>query len=101
MLNTPDLEDGMRKEKYNELETIAEWILEDVLQLEDSIEENEEPETEQEKGSASIDFHASALAAEDYAYLTPAKELNQVMYCFSSSIPLKDLAPPPDCFVGI
>lgn len=101
MLNTPDLEDGTGKESYNELETIAEWILEDVLQLEDSIEETEESGNEQKKGSNSIDFHAGALAAEDYPYLTPVKELNQVPYHFSSSVPLKNLAPPPDCYVGI
>ncbi|MCR6718751.1 MAG: hypothetical protein NVV59_00305 [Chitinophagaceae bacterium] len=101
MINTPDLEHTMGKEDYNEMETITEWILEDVLQLEDSIEEHGEPDTDQKKSNHGIDFHAVASLAVDYVFLIPLRNQNAGFNHFFSSIPSRNIAPPPDYFVGI
>lgn len=101
MINTPDLEFTMGKADYNEMETITEWILEDVLQLEDSIDEHDEPDTDQKKSNHGVDFHAVAVAVVDYVYLIPLRDQHPGLQHFFPSIPSRNITPPPDCFVGI
>ena len=56
MLDTPDIILPRNTDDYNELESIAEWVLEDLMDMEDAMPEEDNPERDLKKEKSAGDW---------------------------------------------
>jgi hypothetical protein len=62
MLDTPDIVLPRNADDYNELESIAEWVLEDLMDMENAMPEEDNPERDLKKEKSSNDWNIDAFS---------------------------------------
>lgn len=61
MLDTPDIVLPRNAADYNELESIAEWVLEDLMDIENAMPEEDNPEKDLKKEKSGGDWWINAV----------------------------------------
>ncbi len=61
MLDTPDIVLPRNADDYNELESIAEWVLEDLMDMENAMPEEDNPEKDLKKEKSAGDWWIDAV----------------------------------------
>lgn len=96
MLDTPDIILPRNTNDYNELESIAEWVLEDLMDMEDAMPEEDNPERDLKKEKSAGDW--CIVAAPTMLHSIPGNSACFIFHSANSYSPpfISIPGPPPN-----